>query len=225
LTLAARTHVSIPPKSSLTHASQSTTSTTTPAATDPYLPQPCSTEPSLTGLAPSPMQDIYQRTHSLDVVRFHVFEDAESRPIYSHTLSPLSESDSGHFGMTSSIQVAPLSLSNLPNVQSCVEFEAATTAEYMKAAIELREQALRSRHEMRVARDLVKSARKRRDYAAAQRNKQDAIAHKCEMESLDRRAAKIVFRVTNEVCGHLSPCELRKSCSTSAVPGSSERNS
>jgi len=52
---------------------------------------------------------------------------------------------------------------------------------------------------MHEARDLAKSARKRGDYTAEQTHRQDAIAHESEMKSLDKRAAKIIFRGNNNV--------------------------
>jgi DNA-nicking Smr family endonuclease len=94
----------------------------------------------------------------------------------------------------------------VPNAQSGVEFEAATTVEDMKAATALRGRARRSNREMREARDLAKSARKRGDQTAAERHRRDAIAHESEMKSLDKRAAKIIFRENNKARGRLSPC-------------------
>jgi hypothetical protein len=97
----------------------------------------------------------------------------------------------------------------VPNAQSGVEFEAATTVEDMKTATALRERARRSNREMREARDLAKNARKRGDHAAAGKHRQDAIAHESEMKCLDKRAAKIIFRENNKVRGSLSPCRRR----------------
>jgi len=94
----------------------------------------------------------------------------------------------------------------VPNAQSGVEFEAATTVEDMKAATALRERARRSNREMREARDLAKNARKRGDYTAAGKHRQDAIAHENEMKCSDKRAAKIIFRENNKVRGSLSSC-------------------
>ena len=121
----------------------------------------------------------------------------------------------------SSTRVIPFSLSRVPNAQSSVEFEAATTAEDINFATALRDRALRSKRAMRAARGLAKSARKRGDHAAAAKYKRDAISHESEMKSLDKRAAKIIFREKNKVRGRLSP---PKSCSTTVMPGSYERN-
>jgi DNA-nicking Smr family endonuclease len=73
-----------------------------------------------------------------------------------------------------------------------------------KAAVALRKQARRSNREMREARDLVIRARKYGDYRAEQRHREDAIAYESEMNSLDKRAAKITFRQNNKVRGYHS---------------------
>jgi hypothetical protein len=76
---------------------------------------------------------------------------------------------------------------------------------------------------MREARDLAKNARKIGDYGAAQTHKQDAISHESEMKSLDKRAAKIIFKENNKVRGHR--VAVPTSCPTFVVvPGSQGRN-
>jgi len=68
----------------------------------------------------------------------------------------------------------------------------------MKTARQLRERARRSNREMREARDKAKSARRIGDYETARTHNQDAIAHESEMKSLDKRAAKIIFKEKNK---------------------------
>jgi len=199
-----RVHVPQPPS---TRVSQSTISTTATAdyphgSRRPRLAAPYSAEATLTGSASSPTRASYQRTPSPD----DIFGYPDFPPTHSRTLSSSSGSD--YLGARSSTRVALRSPSPQPDVLYGTEFEAAETTQDMKAARELRGRARRCKIEMRDARDLAKSARKSGDHAAERMYKQDANALESEMKSLDKRAAKIIFREKNKVRGNL----LRSGC-------------
>ena len=66
-------------------------------------------------------------------------------------------------------------------------------------AKKLREQARRHGREMSDAYGRAKTAQQRGQLGAAQEHRQRGDAHKSSMESLDERAAKIVFREKNKV--------------------------
>jgi hypothetical protein len=205
----------------------------------PAHPQPASypQPPSSTCAQPSHMQPpgsgrIAQATAKVKPTRENARADLASprpqeyretpvTPTRTH-VSPPRQSKASTL-VPSPTHVAPLAPSRLPNVRPDIGVEAATTAEDKRAANKLRERARRCGREMCAARDLAKSAHKRRDYAAAQRHTQDAIAHDCEMKSLDRKAAEIFFRENNKV--RCRPVSMRNSCSTSVVSGSCERDS
>lgn len=82
--------------------------------------------------------------------------------------------------------------------------DAVANAESNKKARELREKARRSNREMRDARDRAKSARRRGDRVAESECQQEARAHESAMKNLNRSAAKIIFRVKNQVRGRSS---------------------
>ena len=65
----------------------------------------------------------------------------------------------------------------MPDTQYGGEVEAVASTQEMKATRELRERGRRCQREMRVARDLAKSAHKSGDYKAEQRHKHDAMAY------------------------------------------------
>jgi hypothetical protein len=208
-TSAARTYVPHQPQLTSTRVTQSTVSTTTTADHSHVhrssLGPPYSRESPLTGLS-SPTRASHHHGPSPDVGRSHVIGYIDTPPTHSRTLSSSSGSD--YLGPTSSTRRVPRSPSPLLDAQYGVGFESAATAQDMKAAIALRERARRSKREMHEARDLAKSARKCGDYTTERTHRQDAIAHESEMKSLDKRAAKIIFRENNDVKvrDHLSLC-------------------
>lgn len=63
----------------------------------------------------------------------------------------------------------------------------------------MRDQAKRSAREMQDARDRAKIAHRRGDREAESEYKQEARAHESAKKNLDKRAAKIFFRVNNKV--------------------------
>src|SRR6266403_1950391 len=77
--------------------------------------------------------------------------------------------------------------------------DAIAGAEDKKKARELRDQAKRSAREMQDARDRAKIAHRRGDREAESEYKQEARAHESAKKNLDKRAAKIFFRVNNKV--------------------------
>jgi len=208
-TSAARTHVSHQSQLTSIRVSQGRASTTTTA--DHFhvhrssLAPPYSEESPLTGL-PSPTRASHHRAPSLDASRPHVVGYFDTPSTHSRTHS--SSSGSEYLGPTSSTRRVPRSPGPLLDAQYSVGFESAATAQDMQAAIALRERARRNKREMHEARDLAKGARKRGDHTTEQTHRQDAIAHESEMKSLDKRAAKIIFRENNnvKVRDHLSLC-------------------
>jgi hypothetical protein len=196
-TSAASTRVSHQPQLTSTRISQGRVATTTTA--DHFHVHRSSLAPSYSEDLPgqsSPTRASHHRAPSLDVSRPHVgYVDAP--PTHSRTHS--SSSGSEYLGSTSSTRRVPRSPGPLLDAQHSAGFESAATAQDMQAAIALRERARRNKREMHEARDLAKSARKRGDYTAEQTHRQDAIAHESEMKSLDKRAAKIIFRGNNNV--------------------------
>jgi len=205
-----RAHVPQPPQVTSTRVSQSTISTTATAdyphgGRRPRLAAPYSAESILTGPATSPTRASYLRTPSPD----DIIGYSDFFPTHSRTHSSSS-------GASSSTRVALRSPSPQPDVLYGTESEAAENTQDMKSAGELRKRARRCNIEMRDARDLAKSARKSGDRAADQMYKQDAIALESEMKSLDKRAAKIIFREKNKVRGnplrsgcYAQPCHAR----------------
>ena len=199
-----RAHVPRPPQVTSTRASWSTVSTTATAdyphgSRRPRPAAPYPAESTLTGPASSPTRASYQRTSSPDATRFGY---PDFPPTHSRTLSSSSGSD--YLGASPSPRVALRSPSPQPDALYGTEFEVAENVQDMKAARELRERARRCKNEMHNARDLAKSARRSGDHNTQQMYRQDAIALESEMKSLDKRAAKIIFREKNKVCGNLS---------------------
>ena len=68
-------------------------------------------------------------------------------------------------------------------------------------AKKLREQARRKGREMSEAHSRAKSAQKKGYRGAAQTHRQGAMSHESAMKDLDKRAAEIIFREKNKVCG------------------------
>jgi len=112
----------------------------------------------------------------------------------------LSSSSSERLDTSPPPRAVPCSPRPAPDTQNSVQVKAGavTNAQEMKAARELRERARRCKREMHVARDLAKSTRRSGDYRAEQRHKHDAMAYESQMKDLDKRAAKIFFRVNNK---------------------------
>jgi hypothetical protein len=214
VTAAARTRVTHQPQLTSTRVSQGTTTTA-----DHFHVHRSSLAPSyseeLPGLS-SPTRASHHRPPSLDASRVHVVGYFDTPPTHSCTHS--SSSGSEYLDPTSSTRRVPRSPLD---AQYSVGFESAATAHDMQAAIALRERARRNKREMHEARDFAKSARKRGDYTAEQKHRQDAIAHESEMKSLDKRAAKIIFRENNNV--RVPSVAMPTSYST-VVTGSCERN-
>jgi len=88
----------------------------------------------------------------------------------------------------------------LPDVLHDPEFDdPVANAEDQKKARELREKARRSNREMRDARDRAKSAGRSGDRVAQSEYNQEARAHESAMKNSNKIAAKIIFRVKNQV--------------------------
>lgn len=222
-----RARVPRPPQVTSTRTSLSTVSTTATAdyphaSHRPCLAAPYPAESALTDPASSPTRASYQRTSSPDATRFGY---PDFPPTHSRTLSSSSGSD--YLSGGSSTRVALRSPSPQPDALYGTEFEAGENDQDMKAARESRARARRCKSEMHRKRDLAKSARKSGDYTTEQTYRQDVISLESEMKSLDKRAAKIIFREKNKVRDNLSrfacyaqPCharQIRRERSTSMV--------
>ena len=151
----------------------------------------------------TPSSHSYQRAPSPDDTHVHVSRLTVSPKEHSRTQSFSSDSD--YLGPSSHTWAAPRSRSPLPDVVSDPGADdVVSKAEGNKKARELREKARRSTREMLDARDRAKSARRRGDRVAESEHKQEARAHESEMKDLNKKAAKIIFRLKNQVRG--KPC-------------------
>jgi hypothetical protein len=167
----------------------------------------------------------YQRAPSPDATRVQVSRLTVSPKKHSRTQS--SSSDSDYLGPSSHTRAVPRSWSPFPDVLPDPDVDdAVANAKDNKKAIELRERARSSTREMLDARDRAKSARRRGDRVAESDYKQQARAHESTMKNLNKNAAKIIFRLKNQVRG--KPCvevPMSHSHFLSSVLGSRGRNS
>ena len=139
-------------------------------------------------MEPSPYS--YLRTPSPDASRARVSRLTVSPQKHSRTQS--SSSDSDYLGPSSPTR-------GVSRSQSYEVHDANAGAEDKKRAMELRAQARRSAREMRDARDRAKNARRMGDLQGEGEYKQEARAHESTKKDLDKRAAKIFFRMNNKV--------------------------
>ena len=141
----------------------------------------------------------YLRPASPDHARVRVPRLNTSPKKHSRTQSSSSDSDYPSSPTRAGRSRTPLS----DQLDSELD-DAVANAESNKKARELREKARRSNREMRDARDRAKSARRRGDRVAESECQQEARAHESAMKNLNRSAAKIIFRVKNQVRGRSS---------------------
>ena len=141
----------------------------------------------------------YLRPASPDNARVRVSQLNTSPKKHSRTRSSSSDSDYPSSPTRAGRSRTPLS----DQLDSELD-DAVANAESNKKARELREKARRSNREMRDARDRAKSARRRGDRVAESECQQEARAHESSMKNLNRSAAKIIFRVKNQVRGRPS---------------------
>jgi hypothetical protein len=64
---------------------------------------------------------------------------------------------------------------------------------------DLRKKALRLKREVQDARNLAKQARKRRDFSAEAKHKQNARVFECAVDRLNKEAATAIFNQKNKV--------------------------
>ncbi|KAI0256074.1 hypothetical protein BJV78DRAFT_1168995 [Lactifluus subvellereus] len=86
----------------------------------------------------------------------------------------------------------------VPTALSNLVFNELEDVEDVNTAMDIRERARRQHREMCDARARAKSARKRGDYAAERRHKQEAIDRRNAMDQLNMRAAEIIFKQKNK---------------------------
>jgi hypothetical protein len=115
-------------------------------------------------------------------------------PPQRHRRTQSSSSDSDYLGPS-------LRTRAVAHSRSLEVHDAIADAEGKKKARELRDQAKRSARDMRDARDRAKIAHRRGDREAESEYRQEARAHESAKKNLDKRAAKIFFRVNNKVRG------------------------
>jgi hypothetical protein len=147
----------------------------------------------------SPMMSPYShlRPPSPDADRVSVSQLTASPKKHSRTQS--SSSDSDHYlGPSSPSRAVPRSRAPLSDQLDPFD-DAVANAESNRKARELREKARRSHREMRDARDRAKIARRMGDRAAESECNQAARAHESAMKNFNKNAAKIIFRVKNQV--------------------------
>ena len=139
-------------------------------------------------MGPSPYS--YLRAPSPDAPPAHVSPPTVSPHKHSRTQSSSSDSD---YPGPSSRRRAVLGSRGL-EVHDAIE-----DAQDRKKAMELREQAKRSAHDMREARDRAKIAQRKGNTEAETEHRQEARAHESAKKNSDKRAASIFFRVNNKV--------------------------
>ena len=147
----------------------------------------------------SPMMSPYSylRPPSPDAARVRVSRLNTSPKKHSRTQSSSSDSDQ-YLGPSSPSRAAPRSRNPLSDQVDPFD-DAVANAESNRKARELREKARRSNREMRDARDRAKNARRMGDRATESECNQEARAHESAMNHSNKTAAKIIFRVKNQV--------------------------
>jgi hypothetical protein len=116
-------------------------------------------------------------------------------PQKKHSRTHSSSSDSDYLSPSSHAR-ASAAWSYSPDAESD---DPVANAENEKKAQELRIKARRSNLEMRDARDRAKDARRRGDRVAESEYNQEARAHESAMKNSDKIAAKLIFKVKNQV--------------------------
>ena len=127
-----------------------------------------------------------------------------SRPyssLFKHAVRAHPPSASSHVPSLAPAKRDPFS----PTINQVVSSDARAgeraTVEGLDLAKKLREQARRKGREMSEAHSRAKSAQKKGSRGAAQAHRQEAMSHESAMKDHDKRAAEIIFREKNKVCG------------------------
>ncbi len=176
------------------HSSVTSPYTRTPSQTQPSSaharPSSILIRPSSTLTQPSSTRTQASRQHSslFNTVHVHELPEHEYFQTSSHVSSLV------HTGSEPCPPTVPAVVSSDPRSDEPAGVEDLNDAE------KLREQARRRGREMSEAYSQAESAQRMGDRRAAQEYRRQAGDHKSDMEELDKRAAKIIFREKNKVC-------------------------